>query len=231
MSNWEYGGAYLALDMEGEIALPNGSAVEVCDWTERMPGFMKQADTLFIDPPWNAGNVRSFYTKADIEHDAFDFAAFTETLWSRIDQIRPKTLFVEMGKEHLWRYLERAGARYKYVTFYNSTYYGKRENKCYVIHATNDAKARRYPELEDMDEARIIEWVCANHRYSCIGDLCMGRGLVGRHAYLNGRRFVGTELNKKRLAVLVDFIAQAERAKAPAPVPAPSRGEASHVAA
>jgi hypothetical protein len=208
--NWEYGGAYKAYDMSGEIALPNGSRVAVCDWTLGMPDFMREADTLFIDPPWNAGNVRSFYTKADIEAGPFDFLAFTETLWRRIDEINPKTLLIEMGKEHLWRYLEKAGSRFKYVTFYNSTYYNKRDNKCYVVHATNDGSARRHKELEDMDEEQIIKWVCANHRYDCIGDLCMGRGLVGRHAYMHGHRFVGTELNRKRLAVLVDFIRQAE---------------------
>jgi hypothetical protein len=210
--NWDYGGAYLRHDMEGEIRLPNGSTVAVCDWTLRLPEFMKQADTLFIDPPWNAGNVRSFYTKADLDSPRVDFLAYTEKLWERIDQIAPRFLFLEMGKEFLAHYLSQAVQRYKYVTFYNSTYYGKRENKCYVIHATDDFKRRRYAELEDMDEADIIAWLCRNHDYGCIGDLCMGRGLVGRHAYLAGRKFVGTELNKKRLAVLVDFVIEREHA-------------------
>ena len=34
----------------------------------------------------------------------------------------------------------------------------------------------------------------------------MGQGLVGWNAYKNGKKFVGTEINKKRLAVLVDKI-------------------------
>lgn len=34
----------------------------------------------------------------------------------------------------------------------------------------------------------------------------MGRGLVGVNAYKNGKRFVGTELNHKRLAVLLERI-------------------------
>ena len=215
MSNalWEYGGAYQSYDMSGPISLPNGSVVEVCDLTKRMPDFMKQADTLFVDPPWNTGNIRSFYTKADLEQPDFDFLSFSETLWNRINEIKPKTLFLEMGKEHLWRHVAEAHKVYKYVTFYNSTYYRKKENKTYVIHATNDYKTRRYPVLEDMDEEDIIAWVGANHKYECIGDLCMGRGLVGRHAYKAGKRFVGTELNLKRLGVLVDIITQAEIAK------------------
>jgi hypothetical protein len=210
MADWNYGNAHLRHDMQGEIHLPNGSTVEVCDWTVRMPDFMKRADVLFVDPPWNAGNVRSFYTKADLPSEAFDFADFLGKLWGRIDEIAPLTLFLEMGKENLHRCVAEAEKRWKHVTFYNSTYYHKRENKTYMIHATDDFRTRRHKELEDMDEEDIIAWVCRNARYAVIGDLCMGRGLVGRHAYAAGRPFVGTELNRKRLAVLVEHIAEAE---------------------
>ena len=51
-----------------------------------------------------------------------------------------------------------------------------------------------------------IMWVCKNEEYDCMGDLCIGQGLVGVNAYKNGKRFVGTELNHKRLAVLLDRI-------------------------
>lgn len=206
MSNWEYGGIYKEIDMEGIIYLPNDSKVMVCDWTKEMPEFMKEADTLFIDPPWNMGNVNTFYYKADMPHLDIDFMAFTGHLFRRIDEIRPQYLFIEMGKEYLSTYLEECKKRYKYVTFYNSTYYHKRQNKCYVVHATDDFRHRRYKELEDMDEEDIIAWITANHQYNCIGDLCMGRGLVGQGAYKAGKKFVGTELNKKRLAILVDTI-------------------------
>lgn len=210
MRDWDYGGLHRKHDMTGVIELPHGSRVQVCDWTVEMPAFMREADTLFVDPPWNIGNVNTFYTKADRAHVGFDFLAFSQLLWQRIGEIAPRFLFLEMGKEYLGWHLEEARRHYRYVTFYNSTYYRKRENKCYVIHATNDSKRRRYKELEDADEASIIEWLCTNHEYDCIGDLCMGRGLVGRHAFLSGRRFVGTELNLKRLAVLVDFIREKE---------------------
>lgn len=203
--DWDYGGAWRRVDMSGTIHLPHGSMVEVCDWTERLPEFMREADTLCVDPPWNAGNVRSFYTKAGIETEPLDFERFSRTLWDRIMEIEPETLFLEMGKQFLGLHLELSRAAFRSVTFYNSTYFRRRENKCYIIHATN-GKPRRHKELEDLDEAAAIAWICANHGYACIGDLCMGRGLVGRHAYLAGRRFVGTELNPKRLAVLVEFI-------------------------
>lgn len=208
MANWDYGGAYLRYNMTGEIDLPNESRVMVCDWLDTMPDFMKEADTLFIDPPWNLGNIKSFYTKADRPYSGMLFLDFMGHLFQRIDQIAPKTLFLEMGKQHLAACLMEAEKRFSSVTFYNSTYFKKTENKCYVIHATQDRKHKRYRNLEDQDEADIIAWICRNHDYQCIGDLCMGRGLVGRGAFSAGRRFVGAELNPKRLAVLVEWVAQ-----------------------
>jgi adenine-specific DNA methylase len=172
---------------------------------------MLRADTLFIDPPWNTGNLRSFYTKADMEWPEEDFNALMKALFERIDQIAPKFLFLEMGKQALKKCVDLCYARYKYVSYYNATYYKRSNNICYVIHATNDATRARYEALDAQDEESIISWICANHQYECIGDLCMGTGLVGKHAYLTGKPFVGTELNKKRLAMLVDFIAGAEQ--------------------
>lgn len=214
MANWEYGGTYKDLDMSGEIDLPNQSQVKACDWILEMPEFMKRADTLFVDPPWNMGNVNTFYYKADKPHlDGFNFESFSLRLFERIDEISPSFLFVEIGKEALAWYLIQCQQRYKYVTFYNSTYYRKAENKCYVIHACNEHKRKRYPALEDMDERDIIAWICSNHDYKCIGDLCMGMGLVGQNAFDNGKPFVGTELNPKRLAKLVDYVTNGRKKK------------------
>ena len=204
MNKFDYGGYWRDIDMDGEIPLPYGSVVKVCDWTiEGVPDFMLSADTVFIDPPWNKGNMNSFYSKAGLQHREYGFANFTEKLFSVIDRISPEFLFVEMGKQYLGIYLEACRRRYKYVTFYNSTYYRRNGNKCYVIHATDNYRHRRYAELEDLDERDIIAWICANHAYQCIGDPCMGQGLVGINAFVNQKKFVGTELNYKRLAVLV----------------------------
>jgi len=92
---------------------------------------------------------------------------------------------------------------YRNVTFYNSSYYHKRANICYVIRGGQ--KRQKLP-LDYLDESDIISWICANEDYTCIGDLCIGRGLVGLGAYTNSKRFVGTELNHKRLAVLLDTL-------------------------
>lgn len=203
---WGYGSVYKKYNMESAIELPNNSMVQVYDWTNGIPSFMKKADTLFVDPPWNKGNVNSFYYKADKNYTALSFNDFSLYLFKAIKQINPSYLFIEMGKEYLSWFIEECKKIYKYVTFYNSTYYKNNKNKCYIIHATNFYKKKRYKELEDLDEEKIIEWICTNHDYECIGDLCMGTGLVGKYAFLNKKSFVGIELNKKRLALLLEYI-------------------------
>ena len=205
MSNWEYGGIYKDLDMEGVITLPNDSKVKVCDLTKELPGFMLEADTLFIDPPCSTGNLRSFHTKAD-QLLPYTFSEFEESLFGRIMEIKPKYLFLEVFKSNKDAFLKHCKDIYQSVEIYNSFYYNSRSKPCWILHCTNETENRRYEALEDIDEAKAIAWLCKNHEYNCIGDLCMGRGLVGQNAYMNGKKFVGTELNKKRLAILVDFI-------------------------
>ncbi len=208
MSDWDYGGAFRRHDMTGEILLPNDSRLLVHDITHGTPDFMRSADTLFVDPPCSAGNLRSFHTKADKDLQ-YDFGEFAQALFECIDKIAPTHLFMEVFRGNYDAFLARICATYRNVMVYESHYYNKPANRCWIIHAS-DEDLPKYP-LDGMDEAKAIAWICANHNYKTIGDLCMGRGLVGRHAYLNGRRFVGTELNKKRLAVLVDFIREQEK--------------------
>lgn len=203
MANWEYGGIYHTVNMEGIINLPNESKLKVCDLTEELPEFMKEADTLFIDPPCSTGNLRSFHTKADQELP-YTFGHFEQMLFTRIDQIRPKHLFIEVFKSNKEAFEKRCAQMYRFVNIHESFYYNKPKNRCWILHASNDVV--RYSELDNIDEEKAIKWICANHECQCIGDLCMGRGLVGRYAFQAGKKFVGTELNKKRLAILVDYI-------------------------
>jgi hypothetical protein len=202
---WEYGGVYHNYDMSKEIDLPNQSKVKVADLTKELPNFMLQADTIFCDPPCSIGNLRTFHTKADRELE-YSFGEFETYLFSRIRQINPKHLFLEVFKSNKNSFLEKCQEMYENVAIYNSFYYNKKQNKCFIIHATNEVVQSKYEALEGIDEEKAIKWICENHDFNCIGDLCMGRGLVGKYAFLNQKQFVGTELNKKRLAVLVDFI-------------------------
>ena len=203
MKNWEYKGLYKNYNMEGVIELPNNSKIKVSDLVLELPEFMKEADTLFIDPPCSQGNLTTFYTKANLKN-INSFNNFYSSLFKRIDEINPQYLFIEVFKSNIEIFLAACQKRYKFIYVYDSIYYDNKKNKCWIIQASNNNLY--YPALENLDEEKIIAWICKNHDYNCIGDLCMGTGLVGKYAYLNNKKFVGTELNKKRLALLVDFI-------------------------
>jgi len=204
---WNYGDAYLRHPInEGQIAVfHNDSIVKVHNIFDPLPGFMLAADLIFVDPPWNLGNLNSFYTKAGRSDYQDNFTVFCRRLFECIKEISPTTCYAEVGKEYLSEFIQEMKKLYRYVTFYNSTYYHKKNNICYVIRGSSK---RRKLLLDYMDEEDIIAWVCENERYTCIGDLCMGRGLVGLNAYKNGKKFVGTELNPKRLSVLLEKLAK-----------------------
>lgn len=208
-SKWNYGDAYLRHPINADqlAVFDDGSTLKAHNIFDPLPEFMLAADLLFVDPPWNVGNLNSFYTKAERTDYQVGFETFYKRLFECIAEIAPGTCYVEVGKEYLSEFIQEMRRIYRTVTFYNSTYYHKRENLCYVIRGS--AKRKKLP-LDYMDEEDIIAWVCEHEDYSCIGDLCMGLGLVGLNAHKNGKRFVGTELNHKRLSVLLDRLAKVD---------------------
>lgn len=206
--SWEYGEAYRRYpSYKGVIRFDNGSIVKCHDIFNGIPDFMKSADVIFTDGPWNKGNIRSFYTKAELVPPREElFSDFKNALFEAIKKIKPRLCYLEIGKEYLAEYIIRMNEMYKYVTFYNSTYYHKKDNLCYIVRGSNKAKK---PKLDGMDEEDVIQWICSNDLADgeIIGDLCMGRGLVGKYAAESGKIFVGTELNHKRLSVLLETMA------------------------
>ena len=68
MSNenkWEYDGSIKKYPIApGEVWEQEGNKVAINDIFDGLPAFMKEADLVFIDPPWNLGNANAFVTKA-----------------------------------------------------------------------------------------------------------------------------------------------------------------------
>jgi hypothetical protein len=204
MSNWNYGDAFKRYPIkENETAIfDNGSMLKVHDIFNELPKIMLDADLIFCDPPWNLGNLNTFYTKADKEDEhKKSFEKFYLRLFECIKKIQANICYIEVGKEYLAEFIQETKKIYKYVTFYNSTYYHKKDRLCYVIRGSNKSKK---PHLDGLDEETMIEYICKNEDYKCICDLCMGMGLVAINAYKNNKRFVGTEMNKKRLSVTIE---------------------------
>lgn len=203
MSDWNYNDFYKKYNMDGVIEIGTG-IVKVHDIFDPLPSFMTKADVIFCDPPCSLSNINSFYTKADINEKKNEYNSFVKRFFEHISIIKPKIVFLEVFKSNKETFIIETKKIFKNIKIYNSTYYHKKECKCYIIVASND-DVIDYP-FENLDEQEIIKYICQKTEYNCIGDLCMGKGLVGFYANEAKKKFVGTELNKKRLAVLIERI-------------------------
>lgn len=202
---YRYGDGWERFPIEpGEVwGLPDGSRVAVHDIFNPLPEFMSQADFLFVDPPWNQGNLTAFYTKAErTDYQAFD--AFASVLFQRIGEIAPQVCYIEIGNQFVDDWLQRLGDLYPYTQRWPVVYYRK--------YPTNIIRGSRCGHLDHdysgMDESHVIGESARREAYTVMGDLCMGQGLVGLAAFATGKPFVGTELNKRRLANLLKKIAK-----------------------
>ena len=207
-TKWTYGDAWEAYPIEaGEIwGIPaNGSMAAVHNLFEPLPAFMESADMLFIDPPWNLGNVNSFYTKAGRTDYLRDFSEFEQALFQRIRQISPITCYLEVGFQAVDRWQAQLAQHFVHVQHWNVVYY--RKHPCHILRASHAGPTAI--DYTGMDEAKAIARAGREEHYTILGDMCMGRGLVGLAAYAAGKPFVGTELNKRRLAVLFQKLAKA----------------------
>ena len=218
MADWSYGGyaAKYGVVKGGEYDIGTGR-VKCCDLTEELPEFMKRAQVIFVDPPCSQGNLQSFYTKAG-EGRPWPFDQFLCKLFARIMEIAPLACFVEAfasNLEDVKALMSSAG--FVHITAIHSHYYHSRKNECWIVAGISQSVGMAEKEwqswedwrmsVHDMDEQSIIREICNTvSPKSVIGDLCMGRGLVGYYANKIGRPFVGTELNPNRLAVLFERI-------------------------
>lgn len=206
--NYEYKGLYKNYDMTGEIKIGTG-IVKVHDITQPMPEFMFQADTVFCDPPCSRGNIRSFYTKAGKIADNNTLDDLNIAIFNYLAELKPKICFIETFKSNTDFFISCLKELFPRTETIKSTYYHRQENKCYITAAWKedfDFDITKWIKLAGTDEQEVIRWICQNKDFECISDPCMGLGLVGWYANKCGKKFVGTELNPKRLAVLVDGI-------------------------
>lgn len=203
MSEFEYRGIYKKYNMSGEISIGTGK-VKVHNIFNPMPGFMRDADVVFCDTPGNGGALKSYYAKAKISYEGVTYDAFADRLIRVIEEIDPRLVFLEVFKGNRKRFEDALRDRYRNVKVLDSTYYNKPQNKCWIIMASNEDLPS--VDFSGQDEEKIIERICNEIDFRCIADPCMGKGLVGYYADKAGKRFVGTELNYKRLAVLLERI-------------------------
>jgi hypothetical protein len=199
---WPYGDAWEQFPIElGEVwgISANESRVAVHDLFEPLPEFMKCADMLFVDPPWNQGNVNTFYTKAGRTDYINNFTDFEKAFFRRVKDINPVTCYIEIGFQAVDKWQALLSETYPVVQKWDVVYY--RKHPCHILRGSRSAPLDF--DYTGMDESKVIAKAGEIEQYSVLGDICMGRGLVGMAAFSAGKPFVGTELNKRRLACLL----------------------------
>lgn len=207
MTKWKYGNAWESFPIEqGETwGLPlNNSRVSVHNIFDPLPYFMYFADLLFIDPPWNKGNLTGFYTKAGRNDYIQEFSEFENILFQRITEINPVACYLEVGFQAVDKWAMKLKKLYQHVQRWDVTYYHK--HPCHILRGSHIEKIDF--DYTGMDEEKVIYKAAEIESYNVIGDMCMGLGLVGLAAFKAGKPFVGTELNNRRLANLLKKISK-----------------------
>lgn len=184
--------------------------LKVNDLTKETPDFIAalkgQKDVMLVtDPPCNATNIRTFYTKAEKEV-AESIENFNKKYGEWIAETKPRWIFFECFKSNKQHWIDFLKEHYKHVEVVESMYYYQEKNKCWFICATNDNEpiSKQFPELpclegnKKIDEEMFIRWISKNVPFSVSVDLCSGQGQHFYWATLFGKNAVGTELNLKR---------------------------------
>lgn len=200
MTKWKYGDSWEKFPIDaGEIWQSGQSKIAVLDIRNPLPAFMQDADMIYCDPPWSKGNANSFVTKAGQDTYVSDFKDFMDALFERIAWINPEVCYLEIGKQHVEDFKENLGKIFSIVQAWEITYYKKKP--CYLIRGGTKATRSGF---SGMDEENTPQATIEIENPNCVADLCTGRGLTLLAAHANGKQFVGTELNKRRLAVAID---------------------------
>ena len=197
-NSWE---KYPIQDNETWADKKTGSSVTVCDITKSLPIHMLTADMIYSDPPWALGNANCFITKAGQDNYLNKFSEFSAPFFSRIAEISPAVCYVEIGKQNLQLFKDKLSGLFQVIQEWEIMYYKK--HPCFLLRGGVSPQAYDFTALDD---TKTPEIAIKAENPSCVADLCTGQGLTAVAAYHFGRQFVGTELNRRRLAVAIDRV-------------------------
>lgn len=190
---WQAGPHTLAcLDLETPLA-------------ERFYASVNRVAMVYSDPPWSTGNAKCFRTKAGLGSDGVTL----ERLWSRILELMlPRLgqgdLYLEIGSQHRDDVAAWLAHRGRAVTeTWPIVYY--RKHPCWLLRSRLTPRSES-GSPEGLDDTKTPAWAvsASTSDGDLVCDPCTGRGLTAVAAHQSGRRFVGTELHPRRLAVALD---------------------------
>lgn len=166
---------------------------------DAIPDFFRKADYVVVDPPWNRGNLKAFYTKADMELDR-EFDEFLNRLFYILKEIGVNSCYMEFWNQYKDVIREKMSAVFDFVRVIDSFYY--KTKPCVFVIGENEGHELAL-DNQPKDELLVIEEIISKKQGTVL-DFCLGRGAVSRNALKYGRKFIGTELNINRLAVSLE---------------------------
>lgn len=198
-----YGNYWAKYPIEkGETWTCGISKIQVADITAGLPDFMLKANMVYSDTPWTLGNVNMFNKKAGRKY-MNNFEEFYTPLFQHIAKINPRVCYLEIGKQEKEKFIGLLKKNYPIVQEWEITYYGK--HLCYLLRGGHLATDFNFTGMDDNDTPLAA---IKTEQPATVADFCTGRGITGIAAITQGCNFVGTEINKEKLAV---FIHRAKR--------------------
>lgn len=161
-------------------------------------------DLVYCDPPWNAGNARTFRTKAGVDGErgsAVDFDNLISRVWAVVAQSRSGGV-VEMGNQKVLAAQELAVHAGIPTEVASGTYYRTKPMKYLVaLGERTGAVVAALAGLDDEKAPPVVLGHVLKAKGSTVVDPCTGRGLSAVSAADAGHKFWGVELNPYRVSV------------------------------
>lgn len=202
INKWLYGDSWEKYPIENDqiwIEKNSNSKLMINDILKKIPEYLKEADMIYTDTPWDTGSMNSFFTKAHIK-EKHSFDELCDTVYNCIVTINPKICYLEIGKQNINKYKDILNKLYPVVQEWNIVY---KKNPMKLLRGGHNIQQYDFTGLDDNDAPLIA---MKNEEFNCVCDFCMGQGLTAVAAYNLQKKFVGSELNKRRLAVTIDKI-------------------------
>jgi hypothetical protein len=155
-------------------------------------GFADEATIVYADPPWNAGNLSSFYTKARKLKPAFSYL----DVYARVLELAgDRPCFIEGGlrEERAVRDLIDAA----YYARFEITYF--RKLPC-VLHYAGPTRLPGWFDPSGLDDLDTPVAVMQLYETGVVLDPCCGQGLTSRCAAEAGWRSINNELHRNRMS-------------------------------
>jgi hypothetical protein len=155
--------------------------------------FAADATLVYADPPWNAGNLSSFYTKAGKSKPMFGWIDVYQRIFELAGE-RP--CFVEGGVQQIAQVEAVVDARY--YQRWPIRYYRRHDA---VLHYVGPTPPPSGFDPSGLDDERTPLAVLVCHAGGIVFDPCAGRGLTSRSAaQLGWWHSLNNELHPNRLS-------------------------------